>query len=43
VAERSVMQYFAELTSDLEQDAWRSAGLDAAQDGGDLRADFANR
>lgn len=40
VAERSVMQYFVEQASDLEQDAWRSANLDAAQDGSDLRADF---
>jgi hypothetical protein len=31
-AERSVMQYFTEQASDLEQDAWRSAGLDATID-----------
>jgi len=43
VAERSVMQYFTELTSDLEQDVWRSANLDAALDGSDLRADFGTR
>jgi hypothetical protein len=43
VAERSVMQYFAEQINDLEQDAWRSANLDSAQDGSDLRADFGTR
>jgi hypothetical protein len=43
VVERSVMQYFVELASDLEQDAWRSANLDAALDGSDWRTDFGTR
>ncbi|MEN4100990.1 MAG: PD-(D/E)XK nuclease family protein [Anaerolineaceae bacterium] len=43
VAERSVMQYFTELTSDLEQDAWRSANLDGSPDSTILRSDFITR
>jgi hypothetical protein len=40
VADRSMMAYIIETSSDHEQDAWRSANLDASQDSGDLRADF---
>ena len=43
IAERSVMQYFTEAIADAEQEAWRSANLEAANDATGLRADFSGR
>lgn len=42
-AERSAMKYFIEASSDPEEEAWRSANLDAALEARDLRADFGGR
>jgi hypothetical protein len=42
-ADRSVMTYFSEAVSDIEQEAWRTANLDAAQTADDLRRDFSTR
>lgn len=43
IAERSVMQYFSESAAEAEQEAWRSANLEATASGNDLRADFSTR
>ena len=34
------MRYFAEALTDGEQESWRAANLDAAEDPTSLRADF---
>jgi len=41
VAEKNLTQYFGDFPPDLEEETWRTAGLDAARPVEDLRADFA--
>ncbi len=41
VAEERFRQYYEETLPDAEQEQWRAAGLEAALDAGDARADYA--
>lgn len=43
VSERSMIQYYLDTPSDVEQEAWRTGNLEAALDADDLLADFTSR
>ena len=43
IAEQTMRQYYGEVPTGLEQEHWRTAGLDASPDSRSLRADFSGR